>query len=157
MTISVASPTMLDLLRICDQARPDEIAQYVALTGMEWSTDQVASDMFNKSGAKFVFLDDDTPFCVGGWETVIDGVYQSWMVGTMHYWEKYWRSITKLSRQTMEFMFSQGARRLQVCVDTKRTKTCEWYVRGLKLELEGVLYSFGINGEDMAMYVKFRE
>jgi len=157
VTIAIASPTMLDILALCDDARPDEIAQYEALTGLEWQLDFVASSMFNKGGAKFVFLDGDMPFCVGGWEPVIDGVYQSWMVGTLANWEKYWRSITKLSRQTMAFMFEQGARRLQVCVDTKRTKTCEWYVRGLKLELECVMHGFGINDEDVAMYVKFRE
>jgi hypothetical protein len=155
--IKLETPTLLDMLIVASQARDEEKEQYTVMFGREWIAQEVANECFNKDGAKFVFLDEDKPFVVGGWEPLIDGVWQSWMIGNMEYWETHWRTITKLSRKTMEIMFDGGARRLQTCATASRTKACEWYVRGLKMQPEGILRSFGMNGEDIAMFSKIRE
>jgi len=152
--IQLAHPTMMDLLILCHGARPDEIEQYQALTGNAWTTDGVANENYNRPGVKFVLLDDDRPIVAGGWDMVIEGVWQSWMVGTMENWETHWRSITKYTRTTMDLMFQNGARRLQTFATAERARACEWYVRGLKMEPEGVMRGFGANGEDMAVFAK---
>ncbi len=154
----LAEPTMVDLLRICQDARPDEIEQYKAFVGPNWSVENVVNDLFNRAGAKFAMMDGNIPFCVMGWEPIIDGIWQGWMVGTMDNWAKYWRSITKLCRQTIEIMFAiEGTRRLQIGVLSSREKTCEWYIRGIKFHYECTMRNFGSGNEDMAIYVKFRE
>lgn len=155
--ISIGRPNLVDILIVARDAREDEKQQYKILTGRDWDSDYVATEGFNKAGVKFVFLDDNKPFCVGGWEPVVDGVWQSWMIGNMDYWESHWRTITKLCRQTMQIMFDDGARRLQTYVLESRTKTCDWYVRGLKMQPEGVFRNFGMNGEDMALYSRIRD
>ena len=155
--ISMATPNLADMLIVARDARDDEKEQYTVMTGNPWVPDQVANEAFNKSGVKFVFLDDNKPFVVGGWEPVIDGVWQSWMIGNMAYWETHWRTITKLCLKSMDIMFEGGARRLQTCATAARAKTCEWYVRGLKMQPEGMLRRFGVNGEDMAMFSRIRE
>jgi hypothetical protein len=155
--MTLAHPTMLDLLTLCSQARPDEIVQYEELTGEEWMIDAVANDFYNRMGVKFVLLDGDRPIAAAGYYMLIDGVWESWMVGTMANWSTHWRSITKYSRKVMEIMFEQNnARRLQTCVMATRLKTCEWYVRGLKMHQECVLRKFGVTGEDMAIYARMR-
>lgn len=155
--MKLVQPTMLDLLMLTAQARDDEIEQYEALVGA-WNRDDVAAEFYAKFGVKFALINDDgMAVCAGGWDRVIDGVYQSWMVGTMDYWEKYWRSITKYSRFTMNQLLANGARRLQTGALASRTKTCEWYERGLKMKRESVFKNFGRNGEDMVMFVRLKE
>ena len=158
MSIYMAKPTMVDILRICHDARPEEIEQYEAVTGLVWECDDVVSALYNKVGVKFAFMDGNVPFSVGGWDPVIDGVWQSWMIGTVDNWAKYWRSITKLSRRTVDFMFSDpDTRRLQITALSSRTKACEWFVRGMKFQYESTMKCFGVGGEDISIYVKFRE
>jgi len=155
--ITMETPNMVELLLVASRARADEKEQYKVLFGREWDKDQVANECFNRTGIKFVFLDDKKPFCVGGWEPVIDGVWQSWMIGDMKYWETHWRTITKMCLKTMDIMFEGGARRLQTMASVKRTKTCEWYIKGLKMSQEGIFRNFGMNGEDIAMFSKIKE
>ena len=80
------------------------------------------------------------------------------MVGTDDYWKKYWRSITKHSRSTMDHLLNEGkARRLQTGALASRVEACEWYRRGLKMHHESTFRNFGFNGEDMVMFVRLKE
>lgn len=155
--IGLCQPTIMDLLILCRNARPDEIQQYEALVGMEWDPETVAVDHFNRPGVKYVLLDDDTAICAGGFDQIIPGVWHAWMVGTMDNWGTHWRSITKWTRRVMEAMLEQDARRIQLCVLNSRQKACEWYVRGLKMRLEGHMQEYGSNGETMDMYARVKE
>jgi hypothetical protein len=159
MTLALAQPTMLDLLRLCHDARPDEREQYEELSGIEWIPDEVAADLYGRSGVKFVLLNHDSlPIVAGGYMPIMDGVYDSWMVGTMSNWNSHWRSITKYTRKVMNLMFTEvNARRLQTSVLASRTAACEWYVRGLLMQREGLLRGFGATGADMAMYARINE
>ena len=158
VSVYVDTPTLLDMIRICRQARSEEIEQYEAVSGSEWDYEYVATMLFAKRGMKFAFCDDNLAFSVAGWEPVIEGVWESWMIGTTEDWKKYWRSITKLSRKTVELMFSDPkTRRLQITALASRTKACEWFLRGLRFEFESTIKNFGVNGEDLSVYVKFRE
>lgn len=151
------APTWEEALLICRNARPDEQEQYHALTGRSWDAEAVAAEIMGKDGLKWLVLDNKHPFVMGGYDHVVNNVYQSWMVGTMVDWQTHWRSITKVSRKVMQAVLDSGATRLQTCVLASRTKTCEWYVRALKMELEGYMRGFGANGETMAMYARVKE
>jgi len=151
-------PTLVDFLTICKFARPEEIEQYEALTGLEWDVESVVNHLFNKPGLKFAIVEGNVAITVGGWEPIISGVWQSWSVGTAKYWEKYWRSITKFSRRSADYVFAaEGTRRLQIAILASRTKPCEWCVRGMKFTYESTLRGFGVGGEDVAMYVRLKE
>ena len=155
--VILVRPTMIDILSLCSNARSDEIEQYEALIG-PWNMDDAASAFFTSDGVKFALVnDDDIAVCVGGWDHVIPGVWQSWMVGTDDYWQKYWRSITKYTLRVMEGLFNDGARRLQTGALASRTRACEWYTRGLKMKPEGICRGFGLNGEDMATFARVKE
>ncbi len=45
----MAKATMVDLLRMCQDARPDEIEQYKAFVGPEWNVEDVVNDLFNRA------------------------------------------------------------------------------------------------------------
>ena len=153
----LVQPTMLHLLHLCSQARPDEIAQYEALVGRRWDIDAVAVDHYNRIGVKFALLaPDGMPIAAGGWDPIIPGVWQSWMVGTMDNWDRHWRSLTKATRHVMDVLMDDGARRLQTNALASRTAACRWYEKGLKMRPEGVMHNFGVNGEAVAMYARTR-
>lgn len=155
--IEVKLPTYDDVRLICAMARPDEQEQYTALCGAPWDAERVTEEVMARTGPKWAAHYNGTVFVVGGYDHVINDVWQAWMVGTMAYWDQYWRSITKVSRKAIQAMLDSGARRIQVGALASREKTCEWYVKGLKMTFEGYLQGFGANGETMAMYAKVRE
>ena len=156
MTLIVAQPNLPDLLYLCHRARPDEREQWEALSGLEWRTDDVAINLFQRPGVQFVLLDGQRPVCAGGFSPVVNHCWESWMVGTMDDWAKYWRTITKTSRKVMDQLLAGDVLRLQTSVLATRRKTCEWYVRGLKMTFEGRMHSMGANGEDMDIYARVR-
>lgn len=145
-----------DLLYLCERMRPDEIEQLRAFfPGFdgEYDGETVAKMFIQKSGPAFTLLDSEgTPVCAGGWESIAEGVMQSWMVGTMAGWEQHWRSITKGSRWLMDSLLANGIRRLQTNALASRTEACRWYVDGLKMKPEGVWRGFGRQGQDVAFF-----
>lgn len=155
----VVKPSLFTLLYLCQHARPDEIEQHEAIVGRRWDADDVANDHYNRRGIKFALIGDDhKPVVAGGWDPVIDGVWHGWLVGTMAGWDAHWRSITKHCRRIMDdLIINGGARRLQFSVLASRTKACEWYEGGLKMQAEGTLRQYGFNGEDTIMYARVKE
>lgn len=149
----LAAPTIAHIYLLCQDARPDEIEQYEALRGVEWDIDEIVVDLFRRDGMKFSLLDEaGNPVVVGGWEPVMPGVYQSWMVGTDASWDQHWRSITKQTRFVMDRLLAGPARRLQTTALAKRTRACEWYERGLLMQREGILRNMAVTGEDVVIY-----
>jgi len=150
-------PTLMDLLMLCADMRQDEIEQYEAFVG-DWNESDAASDFYNRPGVQFVLLNEqEVPVCAGGWDPIIEGVYHAWMLGTMQYWEKYWRSITKHTKRVMDTMLKNNARRLQAGVLLSRTDTCDWFVRGLGMHHEGSYDNFGRKGETLAIFARLKE
>lgn len=147
------------LMYLCDRMRPDEIAQYIALTGAKaYDADTAARGFMNTPGLKFTVLGPDGyPAASGGYEEVFPGVWQSWMVGSCDGWHTSWRSLTKGCRWLMDGLFEMGARRLQTSALASRTQAIEWYERGLGLVREGTMRGYGVNGEDVAQFSRVRE
>jgi hypothetical protein len=156
--MKLVEPTLMDLLGLCYAAREDEIAQYESLVG-PWDFEAAALAFYQRPGVKFGLMNNEgVVVCAGGWEEQIPGVWQSWMVGTDEFWKKYWRSITKQSRFIMdELLKNKDVRRLQTAALKTRAAACEWYERGLKMQYESTCKNFGFNGEDMVIYVRFKE
>jgi len=155
--MKLVQPSMMDLLRLCYDARQDEIEQYESLIG-PWDYEEAAIAFHHRVGLKFGLMNNEGEVvCAGGWDPVIPGVYQSWMVGTDENWKRYWRSITKHSRIVMDALMKDGARRLQTGALASRTRACDWYVRGLKMQYEGTCKNFGFKGEDMVTFVRLQE
>jgi len=156
--MKLVDPTIMDLLALCYGAREDEIQQYEALIGT-WDYEAAAIAFYQRPGIKFGLMNDEgIVVCAGGWEEQISGVWQSWMVGTSEFWKKYWRSITKHSRFIMdELLKNPDVRRLQTSALSSRKQACEWYMRGLKMQYESTARKFGFNGEDMDIFVRFKE
>jgi len=130
--------TPAHLLYLAENARPDEIEQYVKLTGLDvYDPRALASYFWNERGPKFTLIGrDGMPAIAGGYINVDEGVWQSFLVGTLKGWETDWRSITKAALWMIEAMFEVGAKRLETYVLSSRTKAIEWYERSLKLSLD---------------------
>lgn len=154
MSYSLAHPTLIDLIKLCREAREDEKDQYFAITGHPWEWEQVAVEHYNRQGVKMVLLCGDEPVVAGGYDLITDGVWQSWMVGTTANWEEHWFAITKYTRKFMESLLHDSARRLQTVVLSSRKKTCDWYRKGLKMEYEGTMRGFCHDGQDVDMYAR---
>lgn len=143
---------------VCMEMRPDEIVQYMALTGAtHYDFEVCARGFINTPGVKFTLADTDdkgrhSPFCIGGFQEVMPGVWQSWMGGTDTGWQRHWREITKASLWLQQELFASGARRLQTNALASRTAATEWYEKALHLKYEGTWAEFGSNGEDVACY-----
>lgn len=153
---NVVKTTLADLLIICRNMRPDEIEQAQAFFPLdEWDADRLAAIMYLKEGPKFTLVDDNgNPIIVGGFEPVSEGVMQSWMAGTMEGWEAHWRSITKASRWLMDSLLANGIRRLQTNALASRAEACNWYVKSLKMEPEGIWKGYGRQGQDVAAFAR---
>lgn len=155
----LTTPNLLDILRVCANPQKDEIEQHEALTGVGWDVDAVAMTLFNRSGLKFVLRDDDgNPIAIGGFDELISGVWDTWMICADGVWKKHWRVMTKTCNQLIQSLFDEAnARRIQTTALLSREKACKWYVKGLRMDLESVARNFGLKGEDVACFVRFRE
>ena len=144
---------------LCDRMRPDEIAQYLALSGArEFDADEAARRFMTYGGVKFSLIGaDGYPACCGGYYELVPGVWESWMLGSCDGWAKNWRSMTKGARWMMQTMFEHfGARRLQTHSLVERELASKWYEKALGMTREGVLLGFGANGEHVAVFARVR-
>lgn len=146
----------LHAVHICDRMREDEIAQYVALTGaLTWEPEVAARGFMLVPGLKFTVLNSQgLPAASGGYEQVIPGIWQSWMIGTQDGWDECWRSLTKACVWLMDGLLKGQARRLETLVLASRAPACEWYERALGMHCEGEKKMFCADGSSALMYAK---
>lgn len=140
---------------LCDRMRPDEIENYLALTGAaSYDADVCARGLMNVPGPKMTLLGEDgLPIVCGGFEEIRPGVCSMWMIGTLDGWGKHWRSITKAARWLSEEVL-KTSRRIEVSSITSRVCAIDWYVRALGFVCEGVRRKLGANGEDVGIYAR---
>lgn len=158
MSARLASLVIEDVAYLARRMRPDEIAQYLALTGLtEYQPDVAARAFLAVRGPSFTVLgEDDRPVCCGGFEETRAGVWQPWMIGTLEGWATYWRFLTKTSRRLMAQLFDEGARRIETYALASRKEAHEWYARGLGQQCEGVLRGWFADGQDAVLYARVR-
>lgn len=159
--MNLVTPTVGDILYIAGRMREDEIAQYLALTGLtEYDPDVCTRTVLRVMGeVNFCLLDSDgLPYCVGGFDEIRPKVWQTWMMGTPDGWDKHWREITKASRRLMDNLLASGrAHRVQCYALATRTQAQEWYKRGLKMDFEANVRKLFADGQDGVCYVKVKE
>lgn len=145
-----------DVFYLCERMREDELEQLDAFFDLDGA--EIPRFFLSKSGPMYTLVDDDgRPLVCGGWESVADGVMQSWMVGCDDAWTTHWRSITKASRWIMDELLARGVRRLQTNALASREAACEWYQRGLLMKPEGIWRKFGRQGQDVACFARVAE
>jgi hypothetical protein len=146
---------LIDFLQVCSKLPADEIEQFEAFTGEPYNWQRAAALFSQRPGPSWVIVADGTPIVVAGFDQIRPGVWQDWLLSTPAAWDKYWRSVTKISRRVMDEMLQQGAHRLQCVSLASRIHAHRWY-RPLGLEREGLLRAYGVNGEDAVMYSRLR-
>jgi len=161
MTVRIHdTPKLADLLQVCSEAPRDERKQYAAFTGEAFDADRVAARLAASlltmpTWPAWVITADGTPIVAAGFSQLRPGVWQDWMVSTPAAWDTHWRAVTRLARKVMDSMLRGDAHRLQCVALASRTKAHRWY-RALGLAPEGVLYGYGVRGEDAVMYARTR-
>lgn len=146
--------TLRDLIVLCAQMRPDEIDQYMALTGAAAFNFEIAAyGLFGTPGKRFLLVNsDDQILAAGGFQEVRPRVWRSWLIGTDAAWTDHWRSITEASRFVAECLFEDGAQRIEDYMLAERTDSAKWCVDGLRMRLDGVLPNYASDGRDVAVY-----
>jgi len=157
--VRLARPILDDFCFLARRMRPDEIAQYLAMTGAdEFDSDAAARAMAASRGATFVGVDAaNKPIMAGGFEPLRPGVFELWAVGTTEGWEKHWRTITLTCNRLIRDTFAGGAHRVQIVALASRTQAHDWYERGLKLRREGEHPGFFADGQAGITFARVKE
>lgn len=155
---NVRTATLLDLVHVCRNARPDEIEQTLAFGyASVYDPDDTAVSLYRMGGPKLTVVGrDGMPAAVGGATQVSSGVYYVWAMGTMAGWESEWRSMTKATRKLFDNLLAGPAHRIEIKALASRTAACLWYTKGLKMKPEGVRRAYGRNGEDAIEFSRVR-
>lgn len=143
---------------ICERMRPDEVEQYLAITGADEYRPAIAAAAFAanvNNGISVCHLDEEgKPTCAGGYapDPYMPGVWQSWMCGTPEGWEKHWRTITKATKWGIQQLLDGGARRLETNVLASREHAIQWYEQSLGMKYEGVRREYTADGGDIKLF-----
>lgn len=151
----IITPTLRVIDFLCEHARADEIVQYEALTGREYNHEEAAVAFWSSGPFRVAVAGpDNVPIAAGGYEQIMPGVMQSWMVGTQEGWDKHYRRIHQGTRWLLDTLADSGKfRRFQTSGLTSRAHACAWYER-LGMQFEGIQRGVGANGEDVSMYAR---
>lgn len=156
----VVFPTVMDIYHVASRMRDEEVAQYLAATGLPaYDPDECTRRVLSQMGEfSFGLLDaDGMPIVVGGYIETREKCFTSWMMGSEESWQKHWRTITKVSRRTMDALLNEGrAQRISDYSLRARNKAQDWYKGGLGLEFSHVERKWYANGEDANCYIKLR-
>lgn len=155
--VRLAVPMVEDFAYLARRMRPDEIDQFLAVSGLAtFNADTAATVLIGAPGQKVVLLGpDNLPVVAGGFSPIAPGVVEAWMVGTMDGWAAHWRTITRGCRRLVDTQL-ETVHRVQVCSLAGRTQAHAWYERGVGFAREGVLRRWGARGDDFVMHSKVR-
>jgi hypothetical protein len=156
--IRVQIPLLEDYGYVTRRMRPDEIAQYLALTGdAEFSPDGCARVLANVAGPQYVFVDaEGAALLVGGFIPQRPGVFRAWMAGTMEGWGHYGKTYTRIARRAIRGLLDAGAHRIEIVSLASRHAAHEWYERGLGLRDEGLQAAWFADGQDARFHAVTR-
>lgn len=155
---NVRAATLIDLIHVCRNMRPDEIEQTLAFGYADaYDPDEAAVSLYRQPGPKLTVVGrDGMPAAVGGAMEVSSGVFHVWAAGTMDGWESEWRSMTKATRRLFDSLLAGPAHRIEIKALASRVAACQWYTKGLKMKSEGVRRAYGRNGEDVIEFSRVR-
>lgn len=143
---------------ILPDMRPDEIEQYLAVTGeTDYCPVSAAYEMARIVGPRWSIVDNDgKPLVTGGVQWLREGVGRAWMAGTMQAWQQHGIGITRICRKNFERCIDGGHfDRIEILALPHREGARDWYVRGLRFEYEGLRKRYH-HGHDFVAYAKTR-
>lgn len=152
------SPGLETFLAVCRDLPKEERRQYEALSGLEYSADDMAASLTLIAGPKWgIVTARGEPLAVGGYTQERPGVWRSWMLARDPCWADYAEAVTQVVNGVMGVMFTDmKATRLETQCLADRAQARRWYEKHLGLQCEGVFRAAGVNQEDVAVYAKVR-
>ena len=152
----IASLLVSDLVILSHSMRPDEKAQWCAVTGAaEYDADAAARMLAGLTGISYCLVGaDGTPQVAAGFEQVRPKVWQAWMAGTLDAWRDHWKLLTReCKRRGDELLASGAANRLQILAMPEREAAHRWYeALGYHFEVQHARYF--ADGSDAVCYVR---
>lgn len=152
--LRVGTPLVGDYAHLARRMRPDEIAQWLALTGLaEYDPDLCARGFLSIPGPAWVLVGaDNKPILLGGFEPMRAGVYRAWLLGTPEGWDAHWHAMTRICRRLCDGLFADGAHRIEVVALASRTEAHGWYEAGLRMTREGHHPGYFADGQAAVTY-----
>lgn len=155
-TSLMVTATVADIAHVAAKMRPDEIEQWLALTGAgQYDADVMVRGIVGAGGASWALVDNTgRPFIVGGFQVERHGVASVWLVGTADGWAKHWRMITKICRRSIAALLNDF-HRVEVTSLASRVHAHAWY-RRVGLTHEEPLKAWFANGADAVTFAALR-
>lgn len=152
--VRIGSPLLGDYDLVAMDMRDDERAQWLATTGArDYSPLLCARTLVAIDGPAFVLVGTDSrPLLLGGFEPVRPGVELGWMAAVVGSWDRHWFALTREARRLMRQRFTVGVHRIEAVALASRTRTAEWFERGLGMTFEGVRRGYFADGQDAVAY-----
>lgn len=153
--LKLARPALEDFAWITKRMRPDEIAQFLAVSGLrEYDADIAARAYAMTPGPSFALIDaGNRPVILGGFVPKRRGVYEAWLAGTMDGWAQHWFRITRECVRQMDALLTLNAHRIEVCALASRVQTHAWYER-IGFRREATLTAYCADGQDAVMFAR---
>lgn len=152
--LRIASPVIEDFGYLARRMRPDEVAQWLALTGLpDYNADECARVFAAMRGPSYALIGPDgKPILLGGFEPVRAGVYRAWLLGSMAGWDAHWHAITRICRRLLRDLLAGDAHRVEVYALASREAAHGWYVDGLRMTREGTHPGWFADGQDAVSF-----
>ncbi len=156
--LRLATPVLRDFAYLADRLRPDEIKQYLAMSGLDrYDPDIAAREYANTAGPSWSLIDPaGHPVLAGGFEPVRAGVYECWMMGTQEGWARYGFTFNRVARRLMRGLLESHAHRLQAVVLAELAHVHGWHGKGMGMVNEGIQHGYCANGADVVMFAVTR-
>lgn len=156
-SLRLARPVLEDFAYLMKRLRPDEIAQFLAGSGLrEYDPDIAARAVAMTQGPTFVLVtQDNRPVILGGFAPKRRGVYEAWLAGSMEGWEQHWRRITRECVRQLEHLLAGHAHRVETYALASRTQAHAWYER-IGFQREGLLRGYFADGSDAVAFARTR-
>ncbi len=155
--LAIDRPLLRDYDRIARDMRPDEIAQWLALTGeTAYDPEATARAFLGVGGIAHALIGPDGhAVLVGGHERIRPGVWRGWLMGTMAGWAAHGFGISRVCRRLQDNLLrSPHAHRVEVIALASRKPAHVWYERALGLRYEGLLRGYCADGSDAVIYAR---
>ncbi len=155
MTVHLRELNIDNLLTVCRALPQEEFDLWRIMSGVEHTPEALAISL--NAAAGWIIHNGDQPLAAAGFTMQRPGVYRTWMTATDLAWSPYGREVTRVVRDKITWILSEGiAHRVETVTLADRKRARDWYSK-IGLQHESTLRGYGINGEDAVIYVALRD